>query len=187
MSFARRRQILWVMLLIGLVAIAIVANATTLARLSFTELAKTSHAVARLQCVSTRSEWHGGEIWTITQFTVLERDKGTLPAAVTVEMPGGSFGHLHSHVEGVPRFRAGEEAYLFLWNRADGTYSILGWSQGAFRISRDAGTQTDLVTQDSSAQLFDPATREFHREGVRQMPLAAFQLKLKKALEAGGQ
>jgi hypothetical protein len=63
-------------------------------------------------------------------------------------------------------------------------YRVLGWSQGAFRIRKDATTGVERVTQDSAAApLFDPISRQFRRGGVRNLPVPVFQLKLKRALE----
>jgi len=40
------------------------------------------------------------------------------------------------------------------------------------------------VTQDSAAaSVFDPQTRQFRRGGIRNLPVAVFQLRLRKALE----
>lgn len=98
-------------------------------------------------------------------------------------MIGGSVGHLHSHVDEVPAFRAGEEVYLFLWARDGEPYQVLGWSQGTFRIARDAHSGLEVVTQDSaSAPIFDPQTRAFRRGGIRNLPVALFREKLHKAL-----
>jgi len=76
----------------GIALAAVVANATTLARLSFGDLAKQSAAVARLRCLSSESAWDGGEIWTETRFEVVERNKGLLGGIVTVRMLGGRAG-----------------------------------------------------------------------------------------------
>jgi hypothetical protein len=184
MSFAERRRFLWILFLMGLALLAAVANATTLARMQFEELAQRATAVARVRCLAIASKWQNGEIWTETQFEILEQSKGALPAIVTVRMLGGSVGGLNSHVEGVPSFRAGEEAYLFLWAPDGEPYRVLGWSQGTFRIARNARTGFETVTQDSAAApLFDPRTRQFRLGGIRNMPVAVFQLKLSKALQ----
>jgi len=83
-------------------------------------------------------------------------------------------------------FRAGEEAYLFLWDGNGRETYILGWTQGTFRIARDPQTGVARVTQESAATpTFDPATKQFRHGGVRGLPLADFQLKLKRALEKG--
>jgi hypothetical protein len=183
MSFAERRRFLWILFLMGLALLAAVASATTLARMQFEELARQATAVARVRCLSIASKWQNGEIWTETRFEILERSKGSLPAVVTTRMLGGAVGCLRSHVDGVPMFRAGEEAYLFLWAPDGEPYRVLGWSQGTFRIARDVRTGFETVTQDSAgAPLFDPHTRQFRHGGIRDMPVAIFQLKLRKAL-----
>ena len=48
-------------------------------------------------------------------------------------LPGGVIGHLQARVEEVPAFSR-EETYLFLRTAPNGTYRILGRTQGAFRI-----------------------------------------------------
>ncbi len=186
MSYLVRRRIPWMLFLGGLalLAIALATSATTLARLQLAQLAQESTAVARLRCLSSESLWEGGEIWTETRFEVLELEKGLLPRLVTVRMLGGRAGHLHSRVDGVPVFRPGEEVYLFLWGREGQEFSVMGWSQGTFRITRNARTGAETVTQDSAGMpVFDPQTREFRREGIRSLPVTVFQEKLRSALE----
>lgn len=48
MSYVERRRFLWILLLAALMLLAFVANATTLARMRFEELARQATAVARL-------------------------------------------------------------------------------------------------------------------------------------------
>jgi hypothetical protein len=184
MSYVERRRFLWILLLAALTLLAVVANATTLARMRFEELAQQATAVARLRCLSVRSFWHNGEIWTDTQFEVVEQAKGTLPATVTVRTLGGVLGHFHSRVEEAPVFHPGEETYLFLWGREGQPLRVLGWSQGTFRIARDTRTGAETITQDSSAAPpFDPHARRFVHDGIRNLPITIFQMKLREALE----
>jgi hypothetical protein len=184
MNYKQRRRFLWALFLIGLALIAVVANATTLARLQFDQMVQEASAIARVRCLSSESVWQNGEIWTRTQLEVLEENKGLLPGIVTVELPGGVIGNLHARVEEVPRFQPGEEAYVFFWRQPGEAYRVLGWTQGTFRISFDKRSGLEKVTQDSAAApLFDPVTRQFRRGGIRNMPIAVFQLKLKRALE----
>lgn len=185
MSYVQRRRFLLALFLIGLVLLAVVASqGTTLARLSFDELTQRATAIARVRCLGSASLWRNGEIWTETEFEVLEQNKGALPGIFRVSLPGGRVAHLQSRVDGVPNFREGEEIYLFLWNSPGKAASVLGWTQGTFRIVRDPQTGLERVTQDSAAMpLFDVATRKFRHGGVRNLPLPVFQLKLKRALE----
>jgi hypothetical protein len=184
MSFVERRRFLWILFLVGLGLIAVVANATTLSRLKFNDLTSQAHAIAHVRCLRSASYWKDSEIWTRASFAVLAQNKGNSPEVINVEMPGGVMGNLHARVEEVPAFSPGEEAYLFLWQAPNGSYRILGWSQGAFRIHADPATGLQLVTQDSAATpIFDPVSHQFRHGGVRNLPIAAFQLKLKRALE----
>jgi hypothetical protein len=183
MSYAQRRRFLWILFLVGIGLIAIAANATTLARLNFENLAQESTAVARLRCLDTKSVWAQREIWTETRFEVVQSEKGRLPSIVTVRMLGGTLGNLHSHVDEVPAFRPGEEVYLFLWSRPGEPYQVLGWSQGTFRIARNEQTGLELVSQDSAAApIFDPRERVFRRGGVRNLPVALFRENLHNIL-----
>jgi len=184
MSFVQRRRFLWILFLVGLGLLAVAANSTTLSRLRFEELVNQATAVARLRCIGVQSLWQDGEIWTETRFETVEVNKGLLPDVVTVRMLGGSVGSLHSRVEGIPAFHPGEEAYVFLWGREGKPFRALGWSQGTFRITRDPRTGVERVTQDSAAApIFDPLARQFRHGGIRNLPVAIFQLKLRKALE----
>ncbi len=187
MSFVQRRKFLWLCLLASLILLGLTAafaNATTLARLNFNDLAQQSSAVARLRCLGSEFHWDRGELWTETRFEVLERNKGLLPGIVTVRTIGGVSGHLHSQVDGVPIFRPGEEVYLFLWERPGEPFRVLGWAQGTFRVARNADSGVETVTQDSAnAPIFDPRTRTFRHGGIRNLPVAIFQLKLRRALE----
>ncbi|HVS89411.1 MAG TPA: hypothetical protein VHF01_14490 [Candidatus Acidoferrum sp.] len=186
MSYLERRRFLWILFFTGLalLAVTLAAHSTTLTRLQFAELAQESTAVARLRCLSSESLWERGEIWTETRLEVLEVEKGLLPRLVTVRMVGGSAGHFHSRVDGVPVFRPGAEVYLFLWGREGEAYSVLGWSQGTFRVAKNPRTGAETVTQDSAAMpVFDPQTREFRREGMRNLPVTNFREKLHNALK----
>jgi hypothetical protein len=183
MNFVERRRFLWILFIAGLALLAVVASATTLARLTFDDMARKADAVARVRCLAARSYLKSGEIWTETQFAVEEQGKGTLPPIISVRAPGGNVGHLHARVEEAPVFRPGEESYLFLWGKQS-PFQILGWSQGTFRIGRDRDVG-EIVTQESAAApVFDPTAKQFGRGGIRNMPVAAFQIKLRKALEA---
>jgi len=187
MSYLQRRRFLWICFLVALVLLGLTAaftSATTFSRLRFEDLAQQSSAVARLRCLGSEFHWDRGELWTETRFEVLERNKGLLSGIVSVRTIGGTSGHLHSQVDGVPVFRAGEEVYLFLWEVSGEPYRVMGWAQGTFRIAQNAGTGIETVTQDSAlAPIFDPRTRSFRHGGIRNLPLPIFQLKLRKALE----
>jgi hypothetical protein len=174
MSFVERRRCLWVLFLLGVALVAVAANATTLVRLPFSQLVKHSSAIARLRCVGSQTRFESGEIWTDTEFEVVQFDKGYLPSRLVVRTPGGVYAHLHSHVDGVPEFRPGEEVFLFLIGNPGVSFGIVGWTQGTFRIRKNAwGVET--VTQDSSAMpVFDPESKQFTKAGIKDLRIDLF-------------
>ena len=158
-------------------------RATTLARLSLDQLAAGSDAVARVHCVSAQSRWENGSIWTVTTVEVVETMKGNLPREIVVRLPGGRVGHLTASVDGAPNFKLGDDAVLFLERLRAGGFTVAGWVEGTFRISRDPRTRNEIVTQDSSAfTVFDPATRTFRTEGIRRMPMEEFRTRVAAAV-----
>jgi hypothetical protein len=185
MSYAQRRRFLLLLFLAGLLLIGIAANATTFLRLDFPQLTRTAAAVARLRCVSSESLVENGQIWTDTRFAVLETAKGNLPAAVTARTPGGSAAGMTAHVDGVPRFRPGEEVFLFLVAAPGEPFRVLGWAQGTFRIARGPRGGRERLTQDSAAlPVYDPKRKEFRAEGLRNVTLDEFRARVQHALAA---
>ena len=117
-------------------AAAIEASPTTFLKMSLEQLSSATPIIVRARCQGSIASAVRGEIWTVTSFEVREVWKGNAPAVVRVRLLGGRTAEFTSHVEGVPRFRAGEDLVLFLAPLRRGDYSVTGWAQGAFRISR---------------------------------------------------
>jgi hypothetical protein len=154
-------------------------RATTLARLSLDQLAAGSDAVAHVRIAGARSRWENGSIWTVAEVEVLETMKGQLPGEIAVRLPGGRVGHLTTTVDGTPKFNPGDEAVVFLERSPAGGFTVAGWVEGTFRISRDPRTGRETVTQDSSAfAVFDRATRTFRTEGIHRMPIEEFRARI---------
>jgi hypothetical protein len=179
MRSRRRSRIRIIISLLSVLSFLPALRATTLARLSLDQLAAGSDAVARVRFVRAESRWENGSIWTVTTFNVVENLKGQLPGQLEVQLPGGRVGHLISTVEGTPKFNPGSEAVVFLQRSHAGGFTVAGWVEGSFRISRDPRTGSETVTQDSSAfAVFDSATRTFHAEGIRRMPIEEFRARI---------
>jgi len=181
MIFSRRRLLL-LLALFSLLSLPAVRG-TTLVRLSLDQLAAGSDAVARVNFASAESRWENGTIWTITTVKVVEIMKGDLPGEISVRLPGGRVGHLTSTVEGTPKFNMGDDAVVFLKRSRAGGFTVAGWVEGTFRISRDARSGNQTVTQDSSSfAVFDAATRTFRTEGIRRMPIDEFRARIATAV-----
>jgi hypothetical protein len=169
-------------LLIAMVSLTPV-RATTLLRLSLDQLAAGSDAVARVNFASAESRWESGSIWTVTTVKVVETMKGNLPEEILLRLPGGRVGHLTAKVDGTPKFNPGDDAVVFLKRTPAGGFTVAGWVEGTFRISRDPQTGSQTVTQDSSTfAVFDTATRTFRSEGIHGMPMEEFRARVATAI-----
>ena len=172
-------------LLLALFLTTAAAPATTLLRMSLEQMTQAAAVIVRAQCLENSTGWDAGEIWTFTSFDVQEIWSGSAPNEITVRLLGGRVAGVTSTVSGVPRFRPGEEVVLFLEPTPRGDFSIVSWQQGTFRIRRDAPSGAENVTQDTAAfATFDPAARQFHAAGIRNLPLGAFRAQVAAALRA---
>ncbi len=166
---------------------ALPAAPTTFVKISLEQLSGAAPVIVRARCQGNIVSSVGGEIWTISSFEVREVWKGSAPAVVRVRLLGGRTAELTSHVEGVPRFRVGEDVVLFLGPLRRGDYSVAGWAQGTFRIQRGGAEASLLVTQDTAA--FAPAAfaggsaaRAAQSDAVRGMPLEEFRRRVGESI-----
>jgi hypothetical protein len=151
------------------------ARATTLKRMSVTDLSRAAHTVVRARCITSSTRWEAGEIWTFTTLDVEETWKGFAPAQITIRLLGGSAGNFTSTVSGVPRFLPGEDLILFLERTPTQDFSIVSWMQGTFRIGLNRSTGEETITQDTAAfPVFDSASRRFETAGIGKMPISTF-------------
>jgi hypothetical protein len=170
-------------------ALAAVPNAspTTFVKMSLEQLSAATPLIVRAHCQGSIVSSERGEIWTITSFEIRETWKGSAPAVLRVRLLGGRTAQLTSHVEGVPRFRAGEDVVLFLAPLRRGDYSVAGWAQGTFRIRRGGAAASLVVTQDTASFLpaefaGGVAARGVQDGGVRGVPLEEFRRRVAEAL-----
>lgn len=174
-------------LAIALLLVALTARASSIARMSVEKMARAATLIVRATCISSATRWQDGEIWTVTLFSPEDVWKGSAPGAIEVRLLGGTAGNITSTVEGIPRFRQGEEVVLFLEPTKYGDFSVESWIQGTFRVGRDERTGQKIVTQDTAGYrttsnlLMGPAPSS---TGVVRMPLEAFRARAVNALEA---
>jgi len=166
-------------------ALGAAAAATTLVRMSVSQISRAAQVIIRGECLGNTTGWDAGDIWTFTTFRVEEIWRGEAPAQISVRLLGGRAGNLTSTVAGIPRFQPGEEVVLFLERTERGDYSIVSWEQGTFRIRRDTGTGEESATQDTaSLATFDPATRRFEAGGIVRMPVDFLHARVNAALSS---
>src|SRR5688500_1183326 len=101
-------------LLVSLV-VGSIAFATTVRKFSLSELAAHSRSIVVARVISTESRWDEREIYTYTTIQVTDGLKGARKGqSIVLRQLGGQVGDIASIVPGMPAFKAGEEAVLFL-------------------------------------------------------------------------
>src|SRR5713226_4763583 len=138
---------------------ACVAPAATLERLSLEEMTVRSTAIVRARAVSNSPVQIGSTIYTKTRFEVLERWKGSEGDVVDVMEPGGTMGQMAQTFPGVPRFTPGQEMVLFLWTGRSGRTQVIGLTQGAFEVARNAATgEMEAMRNPSGELMLEPGS-----------------------------
>ncbi|MHC4820410.1 MAG: hypothetical protein ACYTDX_01660 [Planctomycetota bacterium] len=131
-------------------AFAATATASIVLRVTPRELADEAHVVVegRVSAIDVRWDDKHTAINHYVTFNVEQVHKGKAGASVTIVVPGGTVGDETLRVDGVPTFKDGERAVVFLWKNKRGELVVLGQAQGKFNLFHDKKTKT-LVAQNS--------------------------------------
>lgn len=80
-----------------------------------------------------------GMTYTEYDFQVTAPVTGSFAAGriVRLRFPGGSDGRVVAYVAGTPSFKPGEEALVFLSDKKNGYFGVVGWELGRFAVERD--------------------------------------------------
>lgn len=117
--------------------LALPAAATTLVRMSLSQLAQASSAIVqgRVVAQTTRTDAGGTRVYTYTTVQTEKALKGQPPATITIQQPGGTVGNFHVRVPGTALLRPETQYVLFLEQATGaGAYHLVGMMQGAFRV-----------------------------------------------------
>jgi hypothetical protein len=160
-------------ILVWALAALIPAQATTLRRASLDDLIQTSTSIVRARVAGSFTTQQGPLIYTHYTIQVLDRWKGPVAAQVDVQVPQAS---------GAPQFTAGSEYVFFLWTGPSGANHLLGLSQGALDVTKDAAGNAIVVRQQTEAMVLDPATGGTGSQDSMQMKLSEFASRVTTAL-----
>jgi hypothetical protein len=119
-----------------LLALAAPAGATTLRKMDLPELVSSADRIVHARAVNGTVYWDPGgtQIFTDTDFEVMDEAKGQGPATLTVRLLGGRIDPAEMREEGAPIFSIGDEFLLFTLDRGDGTSNLVGFTQGVMHV-----------------------------------------------------
>lgn len=110
-------------------------SATTVERLSLEDLSIRAHLIVHGTVRSSESQWTADRklILTTTIIETTEAIKGQAPRLLQVTTIGGRVGNTVLHVAGMPVFKPGEDAVVFV-EQAGACETVLGLGQGKFSV-----------------------------------------------------
>ena len=154
------------------------AAATTLLRMSLSQMAQAADTIVRGRCIGISSRWDAGSIWTFADVDLVETLKGSPPARIIVRLPGGRVGNLATHLDAAPSLKPGDEKILFLEKTPANDYAVTAWAEGAFRISRNSRGEETVTQESSEIPMFVAVTRQFATQGIHNVPMSDFRQRL---------
>lgn len=158
------------------------AGASMIELLSTQQLAQSADAIRLGEVTAQWSSWDPQKkmVYTYVKLKVSETVKGQAHEEILIKQPGGEVGNVGMRVHGMAVFKKGERALVFL-KKGDGDYpSLVGMSQGKYRVVRDRETGEDQA-------LFEaPRDAEFYHKNERGVAreLSAQSVRKKQSLRS---
>jgi len=115
-------------------------------------------------------------IYTYASIVVDDPLKGERRRTVLLRHMGGTIGAKTVWIAGMPQFKAGEQVIVFLRNKQDGTFDVIGLDQGKYDVVDDYA-----IANVSGVAILDPKTGLMSEAGfVNKAPLEAFKAKIRE-------
>ncbi|MBI4475103.1 MAG: hypothetical protein HY646_20720 [Acidobacteria bacterium] len=153
-------------------------SATTVTRMDLPELVKTAETIVQGRVEQVYSQWDADlrVVFTYISINVDDPLKGERRRSVLIRQPGGKIGSFNMLVPGMPKFQTGDDVIVFLKSGMEGTYWVVGLSQGKYEI-----VDNYAVANVSGISIVDPKTGQMTDAGfVDKAPLEAFKAKIRE-------
>ena len=164
-----RRWIRSAVLLVIFLTIPLAALASQVRPLNLEQMTQRADRIFHGRCVNLRTvrDPDLGQWVTYVTFAPQRGAKGGVRGGVTIKLLGDQEmgARLERAVEGLPRFRRGEEVVLFLYGDShSGLTSPVGFGQGKFTVFQDKQGQPLAINGFSNENLFRGLSREAERK-----------------------
>ena len=122
-------------------------DAITVVPMTFEQLVSASSAVVYGRVAEVRGRWTQDRrnIESIVTVEPLRYVKGDLGDRIAVRLPGGEAGGMMQVLPGAPVLREGDLVVLFLGAEGPAISSVVGLTQGVFRVALDRRSGTTFV------------------------------------------
>lgn len=146
------------MLVLVVLALAVsAALGAVLLRMDLPEMVEEAQVICLGRVAAIESEWdeHRGVIYSFATIKLQRIIKGDGTGdTLVVRYLGGKVGDVGMSVPGAPSFRTDEDVLLFLTAEEDGSYSVMGMSQGKYEIELDEDSGIAYAKPDLSGVMF---------------------------------
>src|SRR5438552_2520247 len=163
-------------LIFGAAISALPLYATTVEKMELPRLVSASDNIVQGRVESVEARYENRMVYTYVSVVVDEPIKGERRRTVLVRQLGGKIGAMTAWIAGMPQFKTGDQVIVFLKNRQDGTYDVIGLNQGKYDIVNDYA-----VANVSGVSVLDPKTGLMSDAGfVDKAPLETFKAKIRE-------
>ena len=156
------------------------AFATTAVRMDLEQLVQEADLIVQGHVQSVYCQWDEARRLVFTYISILvdEPFKGERRESVLIRQVGGTVGTIQMSVAGVPQFKSGETAIVFLKRQAGGTFQVVGMNQGLYEIIGDFA-----VSNVSGVDLLDSKTGQITRPLIGgRIPLEQLKTKIRELM-----
>jgi hypothetical protein len=149
--------------------------ASTVQKMELPDLVKAADSIVQGHVESVQARYENTMVYTYTSVAVDDPLKGDRRQTVLLKHPGGTIGAMTMFIAGMPQFKAGDQVIVFLKNRQDGTFDVIGLNQGKYDIVNDVA-----VANVSGVSVLDPKTGRMSEGFVDKAPLETFKAKIRE-------
>ena len=123
-------------------------DAVTLSPMTFEQLVDEANAVVFARVADVRGRWTADRrgIESVVTLDALRYFKGDLGDDVELRVPGGEAGSMRQFMPGAPVLRDGDLVVAFLGSRGPAMPTLVGFTQGLFRVVVDGRDGISYVT-----------------------------------------
>jgi hypothetical protein len=140
-------------------------------RLSLEQLVEGSDRIVQGRCLRSWSAWDANHqfIWTHHEIQIADSLKGDAASTMVVSEPGGVVDGMELAIEGMPRYRTGDEMVLFLYKTPIGFWRARGLDQGKYLVVEDAAAGRRIRAGTPGAVLVEPTGVPLRGADLRQL------------------
>jgi len=171
-----RSKLHWPILFVAMLATSVFA--TIVQKMELQQLVATADSIVQGRVESVEARYEERTIYTYISIVVDEPLKGDRRRTVLLRQMGGRIGAKAVWIAGMPQFNSGDQVIVFLRNRQDGTFDVIGLNQGKYDIVNDYA-----VANVAGVSILDPKTGLISEKAfVDKVPLETFKTKIRELM-----